>query len=157
MRKITAGAAGAAVVLALALGWGRAEAQTANATANAPAYTPGTQSLSQTLSGALRTISVSGGGGAGSGAAPYIFTPLGYQQLNVTTAATLTVPAGATFAFITVETSPVRYRDDGVAPTTGIGWPVTVGQHLLYSATAISTLQFISQTGTATLDILYYK
>lgn len=147
------------ILLGLVLGSmvvGHAQAQTANATANAPAYTPGTQSLSQTLGGALRTTVISGGGGAGSGAAPYIATPLGYQQITVSALSTLTVPTGATEAFITVENTAVRYRDDGTAPTAAIGFPLLAGQQLVYSGT-LATLQLIAQSGTPVVDVLYYK
>src|SRR6202035_5361473 len=45
--------------------------------------------------------------------------PLGYQQITAATlvAATgLTVPSGASIAFVSVDTAPVRWRDDGTAP-----------------------------------------
>ena len=48
----------------------------------------------------------------------------GHQYaLSITTAAavTLTVPATATHALITVEDANVRMREDGVSPTTGAG------------------------------------
>jgi len=89
---------------------------------------------------------------------PYILTPLGYQQLSVgSTAAPLTVPAGAKFVYITVESDNVRYRDDGTAPTATVGMSLQTGtQNFLYAGN-ISALQFISTTGTATLDVSYYK
>lgn len=146
-----------AAVGLLALSGHFARAQTANATNNAPAYQPGTNALSMTLGGALRTTVISGGGGAGSGTSPYIFTPLGFQQLTATgTASTLTVPNGAIFAFITVEGANIRYRDDGTAPTATIGYLVAAGQQLTYSGT-LATLQLISQSGSPVVDVLYYK
>lgn len=85
--------------------------------------------------------------------------PMGYQQLTFTTATLLTVPVGATAAAITVSGNPVRYRDDGVAPTATVGvtLPVTTaGLPFLYAGT-LSKIQFIPTTGTAVLDILYYR
>lgn len=151
MKKVFAGSLGL-----LALAWGHAQAQTANATLNPPAYTAGTQALSQTLGGALRTTIVSGGGGPGTGTAPYIYTPLGYQQITVTSLSTLTVPTGATSAFVTVETAPIRYRDDGSAPSAIVGYPLAVGQQLIYSG-SLAAVQLIAQSGTPVVDVLYYK
>lgn len=89
--------------------------------------------------------------------APYKGTPLGYQQLSVSSSASgLTVPTGATFCVISVEGEPVRWRDDGTTPTSTVGMPLQVGQQLSYSA-SLSAIEFIAQTGSATLDIAYYK
>lgn len=86
-----------------------------------------------------------------------INTPLGYQQLSVGASAVgLTVPTGATVAFIAVSGNAVRYRDDGTPPTAALGYPLPVGQNYNYHV-ALSAIEFIAQTGTATLDILYYK
>lgn len=51
----------------------------------------------------------------------------GYTQQSVTSlvASTLTVPSAAQMAVVEVETATIRYRDDGTAPTTAIGMPVT--------------------------------
>jgi hypothetical protein len=88
---------------------------------------------------------------------PPINTPLGYQQIAVLTAAVgLTVPTGTTFATIRVSGAPVRYRDDGVAPTAALGYPLLVGDVLTYHV-SLGTVRFIQQSATAVLDILYYK
>lgn len=88
--------------------------------------------------------------------------PLGYQQiagLTTSSAQGLTAPTGATIAVITVSGNAIKYRDDGTAPTTtlGVTLPVTTsGLPFIYQGT-LSKIQFISTTGTATLDILYYR
>jgi hypothetical protein len=82
--------------------------------------------------------------------------PLGYQQITLSALSSLTVPTGAQEALITVETAAVRYRDDGTAPTAAIGMPLAVGATLDYTGT-LANIQFIAQTGTPVLDILYYK
>jgi hypothetical protein len=99
-------------------------------------------------------------------AAPYIGTPVGYQQLTSFASATgLTVPATATFAMISVEgtvgTDTVRWRDDGINPTSSIGmlmngsgsssWPP-----FLYSGD-LSAIKFIVAAGSAKLNVSYYR
>ena len=113
--------------------------------------------------GAIPVYVVSRTGGPGGTAVasvpnqPYTYTPLGYQQItSLTTAQHLTPPAGATIAYISCETAVVRYRDDGTAPTAGIGMPLGVGSQLTYSG-SLSAIQFIATTGSPVLDISYYK
>jgi hypothetical protein len=84
------------------------------------------------------------------------FAALGYQQITLSGAASLTVPAGATSAVITAEAQAVRYRDDGVAPTATVGMPLAVGVPLQYTG-PLASVKFIQQTSGAILNILYYK
>lgn len=87
---------------------------------------------------------------------PYAYQPCGYQQIaSFSTAQTLTVPANATLALISVAGNAIRYRDDGTAPTASVGMPVAVSQAFTYSAN-LAAISIIPQTGSATLDILYY-
>lgn len=92
---------------------------------------------------------------------PGTFTALGYCQLTSLSAATLLsscaggIPAGATVAQISVETAAVRYRDDGVAPTTTVGMPAPIGS-FQYSG-PLSALQFIAQTAGSVVDVSFYK
>lgn len=81
-----------------------------------------------------------------------------YQQITVTNSAkSLTVPAGATGALISIETNGVRFRDDGVAPTAGVGMPLSVGtQNWLYTG-YLGGILFIAQAGTALVDVAYYQ
>jgi hypothetical protein len=87
--------------------------------------------------------------------------PLGYQQLSVgsTTASNLTVPGGAIAGSISVESQAVRFRDDGTAPTSSVGFPIAVtsnGPPFDYAGN-LGAVQMIAETGTATVNILYYK
>ena len=83
--------------------------------------------------------------------------PIGYQQIVGMVAATnLTVPTGTSFAIIQPESQAVRWRDDGVAPTASVGYPLAVGAELRYDSTNFAALQFIQQAATATLNIAYY-
>ena len=83
--------------------------------------------------------------------------PLGYQQIAGLVAATaLTVPAGAVICIITPESQAVRWRDDGVAPTATVGYPLSVGAELECTTQNMAGIQFIQQAATATLNITYY-
>ena len=88
------------------------------------------------------------------------YVPLGYQQLSSTTlesAASLTVPAGATDVLLSADTEPVRFRDDGTAPTSTTGIAIPNGlAPFLYSGT-LSTLQFIAGSSGAILNALFYR
>ena len=81
---------------------------------------------------------------------------LGYQQITSLTSSTaLTVPAGATLALIIPETQSVRWRDDGVAPTTTIGMPVLVNTSMSYDGD-LRALRFIGIAAGAILNVSYY-
>ena len=89
----------------------------------------------------------------------YSATPVAPSQMGLaitSTATYLTVPTGARFAFITVEDGPVRWRDDGTAPTITLGQYVAAGTSFWYYGD-LAMLQFILATATAaTLDVSYY-
>lgn len=81
---------------------------------------------------------------------------LGYQQItSMSSAQSLTVPAGATFARIICQTQAVRWRDDKTAPTASVGMPLAVGTLLEYDGD-LKNIQFIEQTASAALNIAYY-
>lgn len=94
--------------------------------------------------------------------------PLGFQTLTVSSAAVgltrpteaavsgATKPVNANYAYITVETNAVRWRDDGTDPTAGVGSPVAAGATLIYDGD-LSTIKFIRQSADATLTIAYYR
>ncbi len=92
--------------------------------------------------------------------------PLGYCQLSNVQLASSTplsscaggIPAGATMAFLQAETAPVRYRDDGTAPTTALGMLVVngVGGQIFYTGT-LSKLRFIGASGSPLLNIAFYR
>jgi hypothetical protein len=93
-----------------------------------------------------------------------ITSSLGYQQITALSAATsLTVPirdanglsCKPSFALITPLTNPVRWRDDGVAPTGSIGMPLLAGVTLQYDGD-LSKIQFIETTASAELNVTYY-
>lgn len=88
----------------------------------------------------------------------------GYQQITSLTGSTaLTVPAtdvagiagSPVSAFIRCETQGVRWRDDGVAPTASVGFPLSPGDVLVYDGD-LKRIQFIQQSASATLNVVYY-
>ena len=81
---------------------------------------------------------------------------LGYQQITSLSSSTaLTVPTGATMALIIPETQNVRWRDDGVAPTTTVGMPVLTNTSMSYDGD-LKKIRFIAATAGAILNISYY-
>jgi hypothetical protein len=88
---------------------------------------------------------------------PYILTPLGFQTVASFSASTgFTPPTGATVCFIQAEGNPVRWRDDGTAPTASAGQLLPLNTLLTYSA-ALSAVRFIPTTGSSTLDVGCYR
>ena len=87
--------------------------------------------------------------------------PLGYCQLTASSAAALVstctggIPATSQWATICVETANIRWRDDGTAPTTSVGMPVSSGQCFYYNS-KFSALSVIAQSGSPVLDISFY-
>jgi hypothetical protein len=82
---------------------------------------------------------------------------LGYQQItDLSAAAALTVPVGATVAVIVAEGQDVRYRAD-MAPTATVGMPLTKGTQLRLSGAALlAAVKFFQQSATAKLNVDYY-
>lgn len=99
---------------------------------------------------------------------PYV--PIGFCQITslgsavalvTASCATGSVPLGATIAEICVETAGVRYRDDGVAPTTSVGIPVepsaTSPLCYAYAIIPMTAVQFIAISGSPVIDVSFYK
>jgi hypothetical protein len=93
-----------------------------------------------------------------------ITTRLGYQQITGLSAVKgLTVPTvdvngfriGPTLAMITCEAQGVRWRDDGVAPTSTVGMPLAAGVSLQYDGD-LGKIQFIEQAASAIINVTYY-
>ena len=83
-------------------------------------------------------------------------TCLGYQQITSLTSSTaLTVPAGASLALIVPETQNVRWRDDGVDPTTTVGMPVLTNTSMSYDGD-LNAIRFIAVASGAVLNVSYY-
>ena len=94
--------------------------------------------------------------------APLRAVPLGYCQISGSSASTLAscsggIPAGATNVVISVETNAIRWRDDGTTPTASVGMPLATGAAPYAYAGVLSALQFIPQTGSAVIDVSFYR
>lgn len=92
----------------------------------------------------------------------YFSAGAGQFGLTVATATHLTPPAPKNtnvIAQICVETSGVRYRDDGTAPTASVGIPViatSTTPNCFQYAGPLNAIQFIAISGSPTLDVSYY-
>lgn len=85
--------------------------------------------------------------------------PLGQVQLGtgvITSATLVTVISGANALLINPEVQNIRFRDDGTAPTTGIGILVTAGSIYEYTGN-IGALQIIGAAGGAICNLSQYK
>lgn len=80
----------------------------------------------------------------------------GYSQITSLSASTgLTVPDGAVYAVIVPEVQPVRWRDDGTAPTASVGMQLDVGQPLRYDGN-LDSIRFIEVAASAKLNVSFY-
>ena len=83
----------------------------------------------------------------------------GQYALSVgsSTPTTLTVPATATHAWISVDTSSntIRWTRDGTAPTATVGHELAALDSL--EIDNVSNFKMISKTGTATVQVSYHK
>ncbi len=93
-------------------------------------------------------------------------SPMGFEQITVSNVsigftATLAYPTGgntADMAQITLETNAARYRDDGIAPTATVGYPIaTATPYVVCGLQAIKQARFIRQSADGTLNVLYYR
>jgi len=93
--------------------------------------------------------------------------PFAFEQITVSTSgigftATKYAPAGQTpadLAIVTVESQAIRYRDDGVAPTTSVGHTVAAASTITVCGfQSIKTVLFIRDDASdATLNVSYYR
>ena len=95
------------------------------------------------------------------GGARYSQRPVLHEQLTVgAVAVTLTPPAPhITRVLARVERSDVRWRDDGVAPTGGVGMPLLAQEAIIFDS-AFDQIQFIKDAGAvadATLNLAWYN
>lgn len=85
------------------------------------------------------------------------FKSLGYQQVtSLSSAAGLTVPAGASIALLQVTGQNVRWRDDGTDPTTTVGMVLTSGGDPFPYSGDLSKIKFIEVTASAVLNVTYF-
>ena len=94
-------------------------------------------------------------------------TALGYAQSGAVDASTLIssltfgalpagIPSATALILITPQTQAVRWRDDGIAPTATVGYPIPVGAELRYTGKALANLRVISQVAGAIVNCVAY-
>lgn len=91
----------------------------------------------------------------------FAFEQLAVSSTAVALTSTVYAPAGqnqADMAVVSVETNPVRHRDDGVPPTAAVGQPDPVSVPLLVCGQfQIQNIRFIRQVSDSTIDVTYYR
>jgi hypothetical protein len=97
---------------------------------------------------------------------PGAVTPRGFCQITVTTATTISaagcaVPPGSIYALICNESTAARWRDDGVAPTAAVGQILGTGTATAPICagfqTTLTSVQFITTSGSSLLDVSFYQ
>ncbi len=85
--------------------------------------------------------------------------PNGYQQLTgLSSAQSLTIPAGTRLAIFQAEAQNVRWRDDGINPTSSVGMLMQPGDVFIYTGMFTgATIKFIEVTASAKVNVSYYK
>lgn len=82
--------------------------------------------------------------------------PLGYVQFTPAASQALpSIPAGTVYFIMQTEAQAVRWRDDGVAPTAAIGYPLAVGVELVYTG-QIDAFRIIQIAASAVVNVCYY-
>lgn len=66
------------------------------------------------------------------------------------------IPAGTQQLLIIPEVQTIRWRDDGINPTTTVGMPLTANGTLFYDAANMTDLRVISATAGAVVNITAY-
>lgn len=89
---------------------------------------------------------------------PYGFASSGAAQfgLSVGTNTTLTVPAGTSCAYITVESANVRRTSDGTAASSSNGTLFVSGTQWA-DCGPLAKYKFTAVSGSPTLDVEYFK
>lgn len=84
--------------------------------------------------------------------------PIAYEQVTgIGSAKGLqSIPNGATLAMIQPESQNIRWRDDGVNPTTAIGMILVANDIMFYSGN-LADIKFIEVSATAKINVTYYR
>jgi len=74
------------------------------------------------------------------------------QNSSLSSAVTLTTPAGANALLIQAFTQNIRYTVDGTTPTASKGFQLAAGSILLIDVGADMTIKVIEETASASID-----
>ena len=91
--------------------------------------------------------------------APYLFIPLGYQQMTSLGSVTSlpSIPTGAIYAAMVCVNQAVNWRDDGVDPTGSVGNPLPINTQIIFSEKPLTSVRIIQTSASATCNVTYYK
>ena len=92
-------------------------------------------------------------------APPRDLKAIGFEQVTGVAAsakALSSIPANTRGCLIQVDTTPVRFRDDGTAPTATVGIRLANDAVPVWYVGRPEDLQFIATTGTAVINVSYY-
>jgi hypothetical protein len=78
------------------------------------------------------------------------------EEVTVTTSIGLTVPTGANSCLVSITGANVRWRVDGVNPTTTVGHILQINQYFEFFGDEMKYVRFIAETGTAKVFVTYY-
>ena len=80
----------------------------------------------------------------------------GHQFItSLSSAVTLTVPAGASGVLIQAETKDIRYRADGTAPTAAVGMLIPAGEERYLPLETLSHVKIIETEASAKANVMY--
>ncbi len=119
---------------------------------------PTTNPSGQLQSVQLRATDTGSGEAFHGKSAPWIATGVtGKQVLSVSSSVvTLTVPTGATHAFISVEGAAIRFYNTGDTPSSTDGHLLAAGAGPL-EVDRLANVKLIRQTADATVQVSYHK
>lgn len=83
----------------------------------------------------------------------------GHEQITVSsTAVALTVPTTPTvrFAVVSIQSNPIRTRDDGTNPTATVGLLWQSNEKIIVCQSSLSAFRMIRQSSDATVDVSYF-
>ncbi len=66
------------------------------------------------------------------------------------------IPKGTSLLLITASAAGVRWRDDGIAPTASVGYPLAMGGELRYTSGSAQDLKVIGQLSGAVVNVIAY-
>ena len=82
---------------------------------------------------------------------------IGYEKIGTLTSATgLTIPEGATMAWLQAETANIRYRLDGGTPNATTGLLMRATEPPIELQCELPPARFIEETSGAKLSVTYF-
>ena len=84
--------------------------------------------------------------------------PVGFRPLtDLSSATSIPLVSGASLVLIQAESQNLRFRDDGIAPTTSVGFQIFAGDTLWYNAADLTDGQLIEESASGKANLLFYS